>query len=261
MKRPWSQWYWGDWMSDPGLRMSSPAARGIWMDMLCIMHQSEPEGYLLLNGDAVTPDKLAVYSGCNADAARQCMDELLLHGVTSVTDDGIFFCRRMVRDAERRGGTRDRVRKYRKKRKSNADSNADVTPVLEASNHKPEGETPLPPEQGDEAPPAKKKKRERPKFIKPTIEEIRAHAKHLDFADLDAEEFMAHYEANGWMAGRVPLKCWRSAIVTWKKSSKKRQGRRDPSRPIHTQGAANTVDEYYDGLGEPNSEESFDEPT
>ncbi len=212
------------------------------MDMLCIMHQAEPEGYLLLNGDSVTPEKLAVYSGCNADVTRGCMAELLLHGVSSVSDEGVIYCRRMVRDAEKRGGTRERVAKYRKKRKSNAECNDGVTPLLEASNQKPEGKTPQPPK-GD-APP------KRLKFIKPTIEEVRAYAASIEFPELDAETWMAHYESNGWKVGRNAMKSWKAAVVTWKKDRKaKRQGF-DPARPDGVQGATATVDEYYEDLPE-----------
>ena len=60
---------------------------------------------------------------------------------------------------------------------------------------------------------------------------------------------MVHYEANGWMVGRVPMKCWKSTVVKWKKDRKKRQGRRDSSRPIQTTGGSTTVDEYYEELG------------
>lgn len=30
-----------------------------------------------------------------------------------------------------------------------------------------------------------------------------------------AEVFIAHYESNGWLVGRNPMKNWRAACVTW----------------------------------------------
>lgn len=38
-KRPAIQFYTGDWLKDPALRMCAPATRGIWMDILCCMHE------------------------------------------------------------------------------------------------------------------------------------------------------------------------------------------------------------------------------
>ncbi len=32
----WSKFYWSDWLSDSALRAVSSAARGLWIDMLCI---------------------------------------------------------------------------------------------------------------------------------------------------------------------------------------------------------------------------------
>lgn len=39
MKLPAFQFYPGDWMKDPELSMCSPATRGIWIDLLCAMHE------------------------------------------------------------------------------------------------------------------------------------------------------------------------------------------------------------------------------
>lgn len=41
MKRPSFQFYPADWSTDLALRRCSPAARGIWMDVLCALHKSD----------------------------------------------------------------------------------------------------------------------------------------------------------------------------------------------------------------------------
>ena len=48
MKRPSFQFYPGDWLRDPALRACSLAARGLWADVLCYMHQGAPYGHLAL---------------------------------------------------------------------------------------------------------------------------------------------------------------------------------------------------------------------
>jgi hypothetical protein len=44
MKRPAFQFYPADWRKDANLRRCSPAARGVWMDVLCVLHDAEPYG-------------------------------------------------------------------------------------------------------------------------------------------------------------------------------------------------------------------------
>lgn len=46
MKRPSFQFYPGDWRQNANLRRCSPAARGIWMDVMCLLHDSEEYGLL-----------------------------------------------------------------------------------------------------------------------------------------------------------------------------------------------------------------------
>lgn len=58
------------------------------------------------------------------------------------------------------------------------------------------------------------------KFIKPTIEEIKAYCKERN-NNIDAETFFHHYETNGWVQGKnKPIKNWKSAVITWEKNNK-----------------------------------------
>ena len=43
MKRPSFQFYPGDWLTDLALRRCSAAARGVWMDVLCVLHNSDDQ--------------------------------------------------------------------------------------------------------------------------------------------------------------------------------------------------------------------------
>lgn len=44
MKRPSFQFYPADWRSNAKLRRCSPAARGVWMDVMCILHDGDEYG-------------------------------------------------------------------------------------------------------------------------------------------------------------------------------------------------------------------------
>ena len=44
MRRPSFQFYPADWRNNANLRRCSPAARGIWVDVLCVLHDSDEYG-------------------------------------------------------------------------------------------------------------------------------------------------------------------------------------------------------------------------
>jgi hypothetical protein len=107
MSDPWMKWYPADWRSDPRLRMCSLAARGLWQEMLCVMHEATPRGFLLVNGNAPTDRQLAGLAGCSAREVVKLLAELEAAGVFSRDEVGVVFSRRMVKDEER--ASRDRA--------------------------------------------------------------------------------------------------------------------------------------------------------
>jgi hypothetical protein len=98
--RPWLKFYPGDWRADPALRMCSLAARGLWIDMLCLMHEADPRGSLLVNGKPVTPQQLASLVGVSGREVNLCLSELEAAGVFSRDNDAVYS-RRMRRDTEK----------------------------------------------------------------------------------------------------------------------------------------------------------------
>lgn len=97
-KRPSFQFYPSDWRSDPALRMCSVAARGLWIDMLAIMHDCEPYGVLMFNGRPMTDQQLARLAGDEQKQVRKLLAELEEAGVFSRREDGAIYSRRMLRD-------------------------------------------------------------------------------------------------------------------------------------------------------------------
>lgn len=55
------------------------------------------------------------------------------------------------------------------------------------------------------------------RFVKPTIEEIRAYCSERNNT-VDAESFYDFYESKGWVVGKSPMKDWKSAVRTWERS-------------------------------------------
>jgi hypothetical protein len=100
MKRPSFQFYPGDWLRDAALRSCSTAARGLWMDMLCFMHEGSPYGYLKVNSKVILPPNLARMAGLTLQETEGCLDELREAGVFQTDEDGAIFSKRMIRDEE-----------------------------------------------------------------------------------------------------------------------------------------------------------------
>lgn len=99
-KLPYFPFYAGDWLSDEKLRTCSLAARGLWMDLLSLMHKNDRRGYLQVNGKPMTAEQLSRVAGCPTDEVLRLLEELVSAGVPSVTGDGIVFSRRMAHDEQ-----------------------------------------------------------------------------------------------------------------------------------------------------------------
>ena len=62
----------------------------------------------------------------------------------------------------------------------------------------------------------KEKSSKRKVFVKPTVEEIAEYCRERG-NNIDPQEFFDHYESNGWIVGRSPMKDWKAAVRTWEK--------------------------------------------
>lgn len=124
VKFPYMQFFTGDWKKDPAVGMCSITARGVWVEMLIAMHDSDRSG--ILRG---TTDQLALLVRCSTSELDQAITEFQTTGVADVTKDrnGVVTVknRRMAREAKGREITAQRQRKHR----ARDDCNDDVTPA------------------------------------------------------------------------------------------------------------------------------------
>jgi biotin operon repressor len=103
MKLPSFQFYPGGWMKDPGLRSVSLEARGLWIDMLCLLFESGRRGYLQhATGKPVSDEQLARMTGSSSEQVSRLLQELDDSGVFSRTEHGTIYSRRMIRDERKR---------------------------------------------------------------------------------------------------------------------------------------------------------------
>jgi hypothetical protein len=100
---PWFKFFGRDWQSDESLGLCSMAARGFWMELICLMHRSPRYGYLLgRDGTPPTDADLAILTrSASPREVRRLSEELRRNGVCNRDSAGVYYSRRMVRTAEK----------------------------------------------------------------------------------------------------------------------------------------------------------------
>lgn len=98
MKRPSFQFYPSDWLRDTALRSCSTGARGLWMDMICFMHEGSPYGHLKVGDKVILAFNLSRMVGETLDVVEGWLEELSTAGVYETTDEGVIYSKRMIRD-------------------------------------------------------------------------------------------------------------------------------------------------------------------
>jgi hypothetical protein len=103
MKLPAIQFYPADWRKDPGVQSLDYFDRGVWFEILCLMHESTERGKLMLNGAAMPDEALARVLGLDNQILTKTLTTLLEYGVASRDQEtGALICRRMVKDEKLR---------------------------------------------------------------------------------------------------------------------------------------------------------------
>ena len=69
-------------------------------------------------------------------------------------------------------------------------------------------------------------------FRPPTVEEVAEYVSSKGY-DVDAEQFVAYYDARDWtFGGGQKMKRWKSAVVTWHKRSKSGELKKKPTKAV-----------------------------
>jgi len=135
-QRPSMQFYVNDWLACPELRRCTIAARGLWMDILCVMWLTNPRGFFIA-GDS---RGMARSFGIECQEYDSLMAELEENQVYEREGPKIIFCRRMRRLAEglrktaedkTRAGKKGAEARWGKQSDSRAMAEGDDRPVAE----------------------------------------------------------------------------------------------------------------------------------
>lgn len=142
MKRPAFQFYPADWRKDSALQSTSIAARGLWIEMTCIMHECDPYGHLAVNGNPLQEMQLSRLVGESVGSVKKLLAELEDAGVFSRLENGCIYSRRMVKDEHLRNvraeagrlGGNPNLLNQKDKQTDNQDHKQSTTPSSSSSS-------------------------------------------------------------------------------------------------------------------------------
>ena len=148
-KRPSFQFYPADWLNNASLQSCGAYAAGVYINILCLMHQSEKYGYLLIGGRPPTAAGIAKALRGNVKGTTSALQRLVQKGVLKKDTDGVLYSPRMVeqgrisdlrRAAGKQGGSPLLLKQT---------VNQKPTPSSSSSSSASYKTTPLPPSNGD----------------------------------------------------------------------------------------------------------------
>jgi hypothetical protein len=131
MKLPYLQLFTGDWLKDPQLSLCKPATRGVWIDLICAMHELDRSGEL-----RGTSEQLARLARCSTVELAHALTDLQTTGAANIRKRNsqiIITNKRMKRDALARRNAARRAAKHRQ-HKGKAPTAEKVTPMSRESN-------------------------------------------------------------------------------------------------------------------------------
>lgn len=206
-KLPSFQFYPGDWQKDPNLRRCSHSAKGIWIDMLCLMFECDERGVLATAGRPWTREEIAQAVGGDYSQTLSGIEELSVKGVVNLRENGAYYSRRMVRDEQRRATNIANGRKGGNPALTSSDNRLSNRTPNRTANRK---ATPSSSTSVEDAPRAAG-------FVPPSVSEVRDYCVERKNR-VNPDTFVDFYTGKGWMIGKNKMKDWRAAVRTWEKS-------------------------------------------
>jgi hypothetical protein len=116
-KLPYFNFYPEDWRSDAVFGCSL-AARGLWHEMMNLMHFCEPYGYLATNGKPMPDEQVSRRCGTSTQEYAALLGELDAAGIPRRNSEGIIYSKRMVSDDKKRKEWRKWQKTHRLNKKS-----------------------------------------------------------------------------------------------------------------------------------------------
>jgi hypothetical protein len=167
-----------------GTLLMSMEQKGKFITLLCIQHQK---------GHLSEKDMLHICGSYDEDVFTKFQKD----------EQGKFYNIRLEEEVDKRKAYSESRRNNRKKKE---DVNNISSSYVEHMENENENEDLI-------------EKKKVVRFQKPTIEQLKEYMREQGMNDI-AENWLNHYEANGWMVGKVKMKDWKASVRTWKINQK-----------------------------------------
>ncbi len=210
-KAPSMQWYPADWRKDTAVQMLSFHDRGVWFELINIMHESAERGVLVINGAPMPEDALSRLLGLDKQTFNQTLSNLLTYGVAKQRDeDGAIYCKRMVEDEKLSQLRREAGKMGGNPNLVNQNSNQKPTTRVK-QNPTPSSSTSSSTSKGKQTPaePSAKAKASTP-------EELEEFAISIGCPPGQGAAAFWRWQGNGWENAGKPIKDWKGTVRAWK---------------------------------------------
>ena len=167
-----------------GTLLMSMEQKGKFITLLCIQHQK---------GHLSEKDMLHICGSYDEDVFTKFQKD----------EQGKFYNIRLEEEVDKRKAYCESRRNNRKKKE---DVNNISSSYVEHMENENENEDLI-------------EKKKVARFQKPTIEQLKEYMNEQGMNDI-AENWLNHYEANGWMVGKNKMKDWKASVRTWKTNQK-----------------------------------------
>jgi hypothetical protein len=167
-----------------GTLLMSMEQKGKFITLLCIQHQK---------GHLSEKDMLHICGSYDEDVFTKFQKD----------EKGKFYNIRLEEEVGKRKAYSESRRNNRKKKEDMNNTSLSYVQHMENEN---ENEDLI-------------EKKKVARFQKPTIEQLKEYMNEQGMNDI-AENWLNHYEANGWMVGKNKMKDWKASVRTWKTNQK-----------------------------------------
>jgi len=167
-----------------GTLLMSMEQKGKFITLLCIQHQK---------GHLSEKDMLHICGSYDEDVFTKFQKD----------EQGKFYNIRLEEEVDKRKAYSESRRNNRKKKEDMNNTSLSYVEHMENEN---ENENLI-------------EKKKVARFQKPTIEQLKEYMSEQGMNDI-AENWLNHYEANGWMVGKNKMKDWKASVRTWKINQK-----------------------------------------
>jgi len=177
----------------------------------------DKEGYIYYQGIFETlEEELAEIFSEDIQIIKHTLNYLIKNNLIIADEQSSYFMPQVLDLTGSEGDSAERVRKYRALHCNNG-----VTDDMLQCNAREKRE-----ENRDKSIEEDCKKEQakpaRKRFVKPSLEELKAYNEEKQL-NVDCDRFMDYYEANGWKAGKNPMKDWKAAMRNWSRNDRDRK--------------------------------------